>query len=280
MKEVLKKILKSAGIYHPLQSAYRELLTWLQRNIYRVRYRKFKGKGFTCIVCKSQYSEFGDDHPAKENQYAISKFNVIAGYGKNIICPYCLSTARERLVIAILSQFDLQGKEILHLSPEKNVYHLISEQADVITSDITPGFYKTIDRSILWQDATKLTFRDNCFNMVIANHVLEHIPDDKQALKEIFRVLKPGGSAILQVPYSESINETFENSDITDPHVRSAMFGQNDHVRIYSLADYVQRLKNTGFTVRILSYDQLKHLYKYAIQKDECFLEIIKPSTS
>jgi predicted SAM-dependent methyltransferase len=113
--------------------------------------------------------------------------------------------------------------------------------------------------------------------MIIANHILEHIPDDHQAMKEIYRVLKPGGAAVLQVPYAESLKITFEDPAITDAKKRSFHFGQKDHVRIYSLNDYVQRLKRVGFAVNIISYVDMQDLYRYAIQQNECFLDIRKP---
>jgi predicted SAM-dependent methyltransferase len=228
----------------------------------------------------NQYSRFADDLPSPENEPVLIKYKVIAGYGTNILCPFCLSTARERLVIAMLSTTNVQNKKVLHLSPERNVFRFLSKQSEVTTSDITPAFYKNIDKNILSQDATKLSFRDNSFDMVIANHVLEHIPHDKQAIDEFFRVLKPNGLAILQVPYSETLADTIEEIDITDPHLRSLKFGQRDHVRIYSLKNYVQRLGDAGFNVNVISYDEMQHLYIYGIQKNESFFEITKPITS
>ena len=86
------------------------------------------------------------------------------------------------------------------------------------------------------------------FDWVICNHVLEHIEDDQQAMGEIYRVLKPGGSAVLQVPISPALEKTFEDKTIQSPEQREQHFGQRDHVRIYGL-DYVQRLEEAGFKV-------------------------------
>jgi SAM-dependent methyltransferase len=98
-------------------------------------------------------------------------------------------------------------------------------------------------------DITDITFADNSFELIICNHVLEHIPDDAQAMRELFRVLKPGGLAILQVPISYAIDSTYEDFTIVDSEARLAAFGQRDHVRIYG-PDYPQRLGRAGFAVK------------------------------
>jgi SAM-dependent methyltransferase len=273
-----KNILHSLGIYHPLQSHYRNVVFYLQRLFYRISFASYKGHGFTCNVCQQQYFRFVDDWPASENKNAISKNNVIAGYGKNIICPNCLSNARERLVIAMLQHHvNIFNKKILHLSPEKNVYQYLKSKSEIITADLVPDFYKNIDKQIRKEDAMAFSFADQSFDVVIANHVLEHIPDDLKAMSEIFRVLKKGGIAILQVPYSETISATIEEPLIDNPVKQSALFGQKDHVRIYQLNDYISRLEQSGFIVSQISYKELSAFHQNAIQLDETFLEIKKP---
>lgn len=276
MKETVKRILKSAGYYHSLQSAYRNLLFFFDRTYSRIIFQNFKGSGFNCNVCGNAYTQFKAHFPAPENAKALADYDVIAGYGKNILCPFCLSNARERLIIEMLKTIDLKEKKILHLSPEKNVFNCISKYANVTTADLLPGFYKTIDKNIVEQNATKFSFADNSFDLVIGNHILEHIPDDIAAVQEIFRILKKGGQAILQVPYSETITHTLENKFIVDPKLQSELFGQKDHVRIYALTDYILLLKNAGFEVEILSAEELNRFKKYAIQEKECFLQIRK----
>ncbi len=278
MKEFCKHILKRIGIYHPIQSWFRETLFSIQRNKNRRQYQRYAGSGFTCNVCQANYIQFVPDWPSAENRSAIEKNNVIAGYGEQVYCPNCMSTARERLVLAILAdQHSIQGKKILHLSPEKNVYQFISGKATVTTADLLPGFYKTIDGMVQKQDATKFSYASESFDYVIGNHILEHIPNDRQAMKEIFRVLVPGGQAILQVPFSQTNLYTIEEPGIHDPARQSALFGQKDHVRIYALADYVCRLKEAGFEVSVIPYEDLQVYYSYAIQEHECFFKIRKP---
>ncbi|MEO6671230.1 MAG: methyltransferase domain-containing protein [Ferruginibacter sp.] len=278
MNLLIKNILKGIGIYHPLQSSYRAIIFSFQNKKFRKQYQQYAGRGFTCNVCGTMYSRFVPDYPSSENKAAIENNQVIAGYGENIFCPNCMSTARERLIIAYLrDEMNFSGKKILHLSPEKNIYQFTKVQADVTTADLLPGFYKTIDGMVQKQDATQFSFADNYFDMVIANHILEHIPDDRKAMKEIFRVMKPGAMAVLQVPYSENINATIEGPDINDPTMQSALYGQKDHVRIYLLSDYVERLKGSGFLVDVLSTDRLEKYLQFAVQPGEKLLKIIKP---
>jgi SAM-dependent methyltransferase len=277
VKAIIKNILKQLGLYHFLQGNYRLLLFNIKKKVSSIQYAKYKGTGFECNCCGGVYSKFIPDQPAPENTTAIQTNEVIAGYGENILCPACLSTARERLVIALLqNEFTLTGKRILHFSPEKNIYNFIKQSNEVITADIEPLFYKSIDDKIKAEDATRLSFVEESFDVVIGNHIMEHIPADKKALTEIYRVLKPGGRAILQVPYSTKFFATIEEPGINDPKRQSALFGQKDHVRIYSLQDYIQRLQQCGFKVSVMEYKDLSAYYKNAIQLNEVFLSILK----
>lgn len=180
-------------------------------------------------------------------------------------------------MIALFStRIPVTGKKILHLSPEPNVFRFLKQYASLTTADLMPGFYQKIDPGIQFADATCLPFPDNIFDMVIGNHIMEHIPDDRLAMREIYRVVQPGGIAVLQVPFSETIPTTLEEPNIHDPKRQSALFAQKDHVRIYSLNDYLQRLQQAGFQVTYLSYDSLSELYQYAIQPQEGFILIRK----
>ncbi len=277
MKAAAKNILKKLGLYYFLQGNYRNFLLNVKRLNCKIQYSKFKGKGFECNCCGETYSKFVADYPAAENAYAINVNEVIAGYGENILCPACLSTARERLIIALLkNQIKISGKKILHFSPEKNIYNFIKQHNEVITADIEPLFYKIIDSKIKNEDATSLSFADNSFDVIIGNHILEHIPNDAKAMQEMYRVLKPGGRAILQVPYSTKILNTLETPEINDPAQQSALYAQKDHVRIYQLHNYISRLQTAGFKVVVIDYKNLSAYYKNAIQPNEVFLSILK----
>ena len=281
VKAYFKNILKSLGIYYFLQGNYRQLLFTVKKYLCTLKYAKFKGAGFTCNRCAAVYSKFVPEYPSAKNAYAINSNEVIAGYGQNILCPSCLSTARERLIIALLKEeVKIIEKKILHFSPEKNIYNFLKINNQVITADIAPMFYKTVDKGIKNEDATHLSFADNSFDVVIGNHILEHIPNDTKAMEEIYRVLKPAGRAILQVPFSEKNSITIEEPGINEPEKQSALFGQKDHVRIYSLNNYVNRLKQAGFDVEVIPYTSLQGYYNFAIQNKECFINIFKPANA
>jgi ubiquinone/menaquinone biosynthesis C-methylase UbiE len=125
--------------------------------------------------------------------------------------------------------------------------------------------------AMIKMDITKIPYKDNFFNVVICNHVLEHIPNDRQAMSDLYRVLKPGGWAILQVPISLSLERTYDDPTVTAPGEREKKFGQSDHVRIYA-RDYKDRLESVGFTVEVYSIRQEfgdSTINKYALAKDE-----------
>jgi len=270
MKRFLKRLLQGLHIYYPLHGFYRNIVDAQTKKKYRAAYKKYEGKGFICNFCNAQYKKFVPQYPDKNIEEAINKNAVIAGFGENVYCPNCLSKNRERLVLAVLqNDLNVTGKSILHFSPEKNLYNFLKDKARVTTVDIMPGLYRNIDKNIIKADATKLHFADNSFDMIIANHILEHIPEDVQAMKEMYRVLKPNGSAVLQVPYSEKLNVTIEEPFINDPKRQERLFGQRDHVRIYALKNYVKRLESAGFTVTVLSPQALHNYKKFAVQDSE-----------
>ena len=271
MKKLLKNILKSVGIYHPLQSFYRGVIGAGVNLFYRISYAKYQGSGYECNFCLARYERFVPHEPEKAIENAIIKNDVIAGFGKNVYCPCCMSKNRERLVLAVLqNKLSVEGKKVLHFSPEKHLFLYLSSKANVTTVDIMPGFYQSIDKNILQEDATKLSFAPETFDIIIANHILEHIPEDTTAMREMHRVLKTGGFAILQVPYSERLDKTIEELWINDPIRQEQLYGQRDHVRIYALKDYVERLKTSGFAVNVLKEDTLKEYLKHATQEREC----------
>src|SRR5690606_25334743 len=102
-------------------------------------------------------------------------------------------------------------------------------------------------------DICNLPFEDNSFDVILCNHVLEHITDDTKAMQELYRVMKVGGMGIFQIPQDLSRNTTFEDDSITDKKERSRIFGQYDHVRVYGL-DYFDKLRTIGFKVKEVDY--------------------------
>ncbi len=278
MKERAKWMLKKIGIYHPLQSFYRNIINFTKNKFYQLSYYKFKGKGFICNFCEAKYEKFVPEYPSKNIAEALNKNQVIAGYGVNVFCPNCMSKNRERLLRAVFeNDLPVDNTSILHFSPEKHLHQYLEKKAKVTTVDLLPGFYKSIDRAIKFSDATALQFEDETFEIVIANHILEHIPEDFKAIKQIHSVLKNGGFAILQVPYSENLKTTIEDPFINDPEMQERLYGQKDHVRIYALEDYLERLRRGGFEPKIFTADFLKQYAKYAIQENECVIVAYKP---
>ena len=139
----------------------------------------------------------------------------------------------------------------MHFAPEywfqKNFKSL--PNLDYITTDL-------FDRlAMVKMDITNITYEDNQFDVILCNHVLEHIPDEHKAMKELLRILKPNGWAILQVPLDLRLEKTFEDSNIVSREDREKFFGQYDHVRLYGL-DYKDKLEEAGFKVKVEDYVQ------------------------
>ena len=118
-------------------------------------------------------------------------------------------------------------------------------------------------------DITRIQFPDDTFDVIYCSHVLEHVPEDRQAMREFHRVLKPGGWTVLQVPVT--VDVTFEDPTVTDPAERKRLFGQNDHVRRYG-PDYRDRLVGAGFTVQAIpctSQFSEREIRKYGLDRTE-----------
>ena len=133
--------------------------------------------------------------------------------------------------------------------------------------------YITADLESPWakvkMDVHDIPFEDNHFDIVFCNHVLEHVEDDLKVLKEFYRVLKPGGWAILQSPIDYSYETTYEDPSITDPKEREIAFGQDDHLRMFGL-DYGERLKEGGFTVEEFKMTETKEeAFKHGLDQRE-----------
>lgn len=167
---------------------------------------------------------------------------------QDAICPFCGAFERHRLLISFLRQktdlFNGQIKQFLHIAPEAAFQPLFEQAAGggYLTADLlNPSVMETMD-------ITDIKHTDNSFDVIVCSHVLEHVLDDTQAMRELCRVLKPSGWAILNVPINAE--RTFEDPSITDPQERQRIFGQHDHVRNYG-PDYQERLKEAGFTVSV-----------------------------
>lgn len=171
---------------------------------------------------------------------------------KNVLSPSTLSLERHRLLWLFLqneTNLFSAKHQLLHFAPEQAFYKRFKKAAniDYTTTDLNSPL------ADVKADICDLPFEDNTFSFILCNHVLEHIPDDTKAMQEIYRVLKPKGIAILQIPQDYSRKTTFEDNTITDPKERAKIFGQYDHVRVYGM-DYFDKLKSIGFKVNAIDY--------------------------
>jgi SAM-dependent methyltransferase len=209
----------------------------------------YRGNAVTCPICQHHYRKF-------------------LPYGRltpreNALCPNCLSLERHRLIWLYLEQrTDVlkTKKHVLHVAPEACFMPRLEaiHQEQYITADIESPLAK------VKMDIHEIPFEPNTFDVILCNHVLEHVQDDKRAMREMYRVLKPGGFAILQVPfYAPLPEETFEDLTIENPRERERIFGQADHVRKFG-KDYAQRIASAGFRV---SEDAFIHSFDEAARK-------------
>ena len=231
IKKIIKKIPGSICLYH-----------FLRKIIVCALY---SGNTYTCPVCKKSFRKF-DPACVSEATVIFEKNITGGGQRENALCPYCISTERLRLEYLYLQNhtniFDSKNK-VLHFAPEYCLEWLLKKNRniDYYSGDIEKGTAMYI------VDMTDICFGDNEFDFVIFNHVLEHIFEDKKALKEVQRVLKPGGLAVITVPISQNTEATIETPTTSDEE-RLELYGQKDHYRLYG-ADFPNRLVSVGFDV-------------------------------
>ena len=196
------------------------------------------------------------------------------GYEKireNVLAPGTLSLERHRLFWLYLknetSFFSSKNLRVLHFAPEQAFVKRFRKLKNIqyTTTDLKSPL------ADVKADICDLPFENDSYDFIICNHVLEHIPDDTKALDELYRVLAPGGTAILQVPYDRNRDATLEDDSITDPRERAAIFGQYDHVRIYGM-DYFDKLASVGFRAEGIDYTAAlseEQIEKYRLSKGE-----------
>lgn len=223
-------------------------------------HKQIEGNNVFCPICKSHFKYF-------------------ASYGlivrKNARCHNCNSLERHRLLYLYLKeklQFFSSNNNlrILHFAPEYSFYKIFSQMnnIDYVPCDLAPELYNYKGNTKISRvDITKISFDENTFDFIICNQILEHVPNDKIAMKELFRVLKKGGAGIFQVPIDYNREKTYEDFSITLPEEREKAFGQHDHVRWYG-RDYFKKLEKVGFIVTVDDYVKSfspKDLFKYSL---------------
>lgn len=222
----------------------------------------FRQKNFRCNVCRNRVHRFNrlpDHFLEKLDEYGfIHPF--FASETMNFLhysCPICFSSDRDRLYTLYLEKFfENVRKEaefrFLDIAPAPNLSRWIKKHKWIN--------YRTVD--LLMDnvddnaDITNMNiYSDEKFDFILCSHVLEHIEDDKKAISEIYRILKPKGTAIVMVPILLTLENDFENPEYKTESERWKYYGQNDHVRMYSKNGFVQKLKGQGFTVQQLGID-------------------------
>ena len=204
-----------------------------------------------------------------------SGFRKFLPYGyenqrENVLSPSTLSLERHRLLWLYLkneTNFFSKQQKVLHFAPEQAFYKRFRKLSnlDYTTTDLNSPL------ADVKADICDLPFKDESFDFILCNHVLEHIPDDKKAMEELYRILRPGGTAILQIPQELDRAETFQDDSITDSKERAKIFGQYDHVRVYG-RDYSNKLRNIGFKVEEANYTAKlteDEIQKYRLAKGE-----------
>lgn len=227
----------------------------LKKALKRVLY----GGGSYCPVCESSIREFlpYGVNPRPEAQ-----------------CPVCGSLERHRLLwLYFKNEAGLLSpprKKMLHVAPERCFAEILAtcKEVDYLTADIADT------SAMVKMDVMDIRYPDNSFDVIYCCHVLEHVPDDRKAMREFARVLRRGGYAVLQVPMDAE--KTFEDASVTDPAERERLFGQSDHVRVYG-SDYKGRLEEAGFLVTVEPYYEMfdeKTLDRYGMkyEKDDIYL--------
>ena len=220
---------------------------------------------FKYALCGSKYTDPIDGK-------SFSKF-LPYGYinqRENVLSPSTLSLERHRLLWLYLkneTDFFSKNLKVLHFAPEQAFYKRFRKLKNLnyTTTDLNSPL------ADVKADICDMPFKENEFDFILCNHVLEHIPNDTKAMQEIYRILKPGGTAILQIPQDLKRKNTFEDDSITDRKERERIFGQYDHVRIYG-RDYFDKLRSIGFKVKEVDYtNQLstEEIDKYRLAKGE-----------
>lgn len=209
------------------------------------------------------------------------------GYGKqrpNVLSPSTLSLERHRLLwLYLQNETDFFQTEENSNSNKNKVLHFAPEQCflkrfralkniDYTTTDLLSPI------ADVKADICNLPFADNSYDVILCNHVLEHIPDDTKAMQELYRVMKPGGYGIFQIPQDLSRAITFEDNSITNKVERAKIFGQYDHVRVYG-RDYFDKLRSIGFKVEAIDYTANlteADIKKYCLAKGELIPVVYK----
>jgi len=229
----------------------------------------YLGNRYHCPVCGLSFrtlKPFGRDTEVVREKKIVSM-----GYRPVSACPRCFSRERARAIAMFLKKnrafFEQKSRRILHIAPERCLRRLLISFPGVsyLSGDLRPGAAMEV------VDVTSLRYADESFDLILCNHVLEHVPDDLKAMVEMRRVLKPGGIALLSVPIALTLEQTYEDPSAVSEEDRLRVFGQEDHCRIYG-KDFEHRLRKAGFQVAVhdpLDIFGLEAVRKCALLEEE-----------
>ena len=234
----------------------RKLLFEQEENL-RSLYSVFhSGNEYQCLICNKNLKHF---IPTKHNDF---------------LCPNCGSLQRNRRLWQLLdAEFITPNSVVLDFSPSRCLYRKLKQIKTIKyqSTDLSGDFIA--DYTF---DITNLKIEDNSLDLVICYHILEHIIDDTTAMKELYRVMKPSAKALVQTPFKEGT--TYEDFSIQSEKERLKHFGQEDHVRIYSVSGLKERLENCGFLVEIR--ENFIDEKRYGLNQNEKIIVLTKPLNS
>lgn len=203
----------------------------------------YLGRGRRCPICGTQRRKF------MPYGYVTSR--------EDALCPHCLSLERHRMIWLWITRSTTllnDHPRLLHIAPEVSLMNhfnkVYRDSGEYITADLESPLAK------IHFDVQQIPLADNSIDVVICNHLLEHVDDDRKAMRELHRVLHPAGWGIMLVPEERQRATTFEDDTITDPKLRTELFGQYDHRRIYG-RDYDERLRESGFRVERIAVESI-----------------------
>ncbi len=237
----------------------------------------------TCYLCKQDLLQlvpyrggWASFHPF------LRDVRVVGSDVDNFNCPLCRCNDRERhlhMYFDALDLWPLARGRVLHVAPERALARSLTALPPVeyVKADLMPTA-----PDVVRMDVTRIQFGDDHFDLVLCNHVLEHVSDDALALSELFRVLKPGGIAILQTPFSRLLARTFCDAGIDTDELRAKLYGQEDHVRLYG-RDLFERIAAAGFGLELKPHAEvLPHLdpARYGVNGNEELIMARKPGAA